>query len=121
METDNEFVLWLVQKIEQKGWNNAEFCRRSGISQSMMSLVISGERQPGKDFCQGVSRAFDDVTVENCLRRIGWLPKLPAGGSDPTLQELLDLAKNLSFRERRELVEYAKWRYGQAQREDHQG
>ncbi len=104
---ENDFVTWLLQKIEDRGWTNAEFCRRSGISQAMMSLVINGEREPGDKFCQGVARAFrGDVTVEDVMRLAGRLPRM---SGDPTIKELVELANQLPPGRREELLEYGKY------------
>lgn len=113
---ENDFITWLLREIESRGWTNAEFCRRSGISQAMVSLVISGERQPGDKFCQGVARAFrGEVTLEEVMRRTHRLPRMH--GDDPTLKELLEIANQLSPDVRRELLEYSKYLAGRAHTE----
>lgn len=73
----NDFVTWLNQEIEDRGWTYADVARQGGISKSMISRVVSGQNRPGPDFCKAVARAFR-VPDEQVFRRAGLLdPLLP--------------------------------------------
>jgi transcriptional regulator with XRE-family HTH domain len=53
------FESWLNKELNNRGWSQSEVARRSGISPSMFSQVISGVANPGPDFLIGVARAFN--------------------------------------------------------------
>ena len=115
------FSKWLVDRISQKGWTRAEFCRRAGLSDPGLSLVVSGKRRPGVEFCQAVARAFDDVTPEQVMRLAGLLDELPGPESDFMIRRVTDIMLRLSPRERQQVLEYAEWRYGENQKVTTQG
>ena len=57
----DDFVNWLNQQIEAKGWTYAVIARRGGISKSMVSRVVSRQSQPGLEFCKAVAKALDEA------------------------------------------------------------
>jgi transcriptional regulator with XRE-family HTH domain len=69
------FGQWLVEELRQRGWPQAEFARRAGISSASVSRVISGETGPGDDFIAGTARALD-LPAERVMRLVGKLPDL---------------------------------------------
>ena len=87
------FAQWLESQIEQRGWNKAELARRATISDSMVSMVMGGQRNPGFEFCVSVASAFD-VPPEQVLRRAGLLPAVPAEVEGE--HELVGLFRRLS-------------------------
>lgn len=68
-----DFVIWLNQQLDQRGWSRSEAARRGGISASSLDKVIGGFAKPGQRFCQGIARAFG-LPVEDVMRRAGILP-----------------------------------------------
>jgi DNA-binding XRE family transcriptional regulator len=77
-------------------------------------MLISGHNNPGPDLCLGIARAFH-IPAEEVFRRAGILPPLPAPDNDPTFGELLSYMRRLSAEDRRDVLEYALFRYGRAQ------
>lgn len=69
-----DFVVWLNQQLDQRGWSRSEAARRGGISASSLDKVIGGFAKPGQRFCQGIARAFG-MPVEEVMRLAGILPK----------------------------------------------
>lgn len=70
----DDFAHWLVQRIDSKGWTQAEFARRAEVGPATVSRVISGENNPGLDFLQGAARAFS-LPLEEMMRLAGILPQ----------------------------------------------
>lgn len=70
------FVNWFNQEIKKRGWAYADVARRGGISRSTISKIISGQSQPGPDFCKAVSRAFG-IRDEFVFRKAGLLEPVP--------------------------------------------
>jgi transcriptional regulator with XRE-family HTH domain len=107
----NNFITWLTDEIVSRGWSNSELARRAGISPAAISMVMSGQNRPGNEFCLGIARALG-IPPEDIFRKAGLLPDLPYGPLDQmTLQELHDLMRNLTPRDRRDVLEYARMRY----------
>jgi len=107
METD--FAAWLTSEMDRRGWTNSELARQAGIAQSNISMVISGQKNPGLSFCVNVAQAFG-YPPERVLREAGLLPPAPSE-DEPEYRELVEVAKNLSSEEIRNALEYLQWRY----------
>ncbi|RME79663.1 MAG: XRE family transcriptional regulator [Chloroflexi bacterium] len=103
---------WLAQELQQRGWSHAELARRSGISRPFISQVLSGDAKPSVNFCRKVAAALDE-SPDKLLRLAGILP--PAGPATPeddaTLQELVELARNLPPEQRKEALRYIRYLY----------
>ena len=103
---------WLSEILEKRGWSHRELARQTGFSNSFVSKTLSGERSPSTNFCTKVAKAFDE-SPELVLRLAGILP--PSSPATPTddaiLQELIELARNLPPEDRKELLNYARFRY----------
>ena len=106
----NDFVTWLTNEMETRGWSNSELARRAGLVPSAVSQVITGSRRPGPDFCRSVAQALV-LPPETVFRMAGLLPALPGPIEDVTFGELLDVVRNLSAGEREEVLRYALFRY----------
>jgi transcriptional regulator with XRE-family HTH domain len=108
METD--FVTWLSNEMEDRGWNNSELARRAGLVPSAVSQVIAGNRGTGPEFCRSVARALH-VPPEMVFRKAGLLPPLPGPEDDVTFGVLLDVVRNLSVEDRVTVLEIAQYLY----------
>ena len=113
METD--FVTWLSNEMEERGWNNSELARRAGLVPSAVSQVIAGNRGTGPEFCRSVARALH-LPPELVFRKAGLLPPLPGPEEDVTFGELLDVVRNLSVEERVLVLKFAELLHDQRQR-----
>ena len=71
---NEDFIVWLNQQLDLRGWSRSEAARRGGISASSFDKVIGGFARPGIRFCRGVARAFD-VPLEEVQRLAGILPQ----------------------------------------------
>lgn len=104
-----DFASWLSDELKKRGWSQREAARRAGLPQSSVSKTISRERNPTSDICIRLAQALD-VPPEQVLRLAGILPPLPAS-EDSTLQELIDLTRNLPPEDQKEILEYVQFRY----------
>lgn len=52
-----------------------------------------------------------DVPADMVLRRAGLLPPQPGPERDPSFQEIAEIMRGMSPDERREVVDYALWRF----------
>jgi len=71
----DDFSEWLAREIDKRGWIQAEFARRAGLSQAQVSRVLNGE-PAGHDFCQGAARTFG-FPPPLVFRKAGLLPSYP--------------------------------------------
>ena len=74
MYMNNELSTYLNEELQKRGWSIRELARRSGVSHTAVSYVMSGQREAGLRFCNGVARALD-VPPEIILRLAGRIPQ----------------------------------------------
>lgn len=72
-----EFNDWLLNCLNEKGWNQSELATRAGVTRTAISDVISGRRNPGPNLCLAISRALN-LPPETVFRAAGLLPAKPA-------------------------------------------
>lgn len=109
------FTEWLDTELKQRGWSRADLARRAHVSQSTLSLIWSGERAPGPDFCRAVARALG-YPQEYVFRKAGLLDDLPPPDHDPEIQLALRLLSSLPPEERQEALEYIQFKARKARR-----
>jgi len=105
---DNTFVTWLIDEMEKRDWSNSILARKAGLVPSAVSQVISGDRSPGYKFCIKVARPLG-LPPETVLRKAGLLPRLPTPRevSNSTIQDLVDIIRDLPEDSQRDLLEIA--------------
>lgn len=109
---DKDFVTWLNDEMNRRGWTNSELHRRSGMANSTISMILGGQKNPGWDFCAAIAKALDRP-AEQVFRLAGLLPPLPAG-EDAAFQELIELARNMSPEDRKAVLEFARFKFRQS-------
>jgi transcriptional regulator with XRE-family HTH domain len=105
------FRLWLEQELKGRGWSHGELARRASLAQATVSNVITGQRQPGCEFCIKAAQAFG-LSPVLILVKAGILPSQEPT-DDLTVQEITELARSLPPEDRAELLKYARFRYQQ--------
>jgi transcriptional regulator with XRE-family HTH domain len=53
-----EFGKWVTEEYQGRGWTMRELSRRSGLSISYVSAIVSGDKEPGAKLFLGLSKAF---------------------------------------------------------------
>jgi transcriptional regulator with XRE-family HTH domain len=105
----DELRAWLSQELDRRGWSHSELGRRASVSQAAISSTISGDRKADADFCVKVAKTLGEPP-DKLLRLGGGLPKA-SNSEDDTLQEVIELARNLSPEDQKEILEYMRFRY----------
>ena len=59
MRNMTTFSTWLQGEMISRRWNNSRLAEESGLSTSMISLLLNGERNPGAGACNAIARAFE--------------------------------------------------------------
>ena len=101
------FVEWLNAEMAARNFSQGELARRSGLSQSMISLLCLGKNKPGIETLHYLAAAFN-MRREDVFRAAGLLDPLPDQG-DPALSELQYLVPRLSSTSRARVLDYARY------------
>jgi len=102
----DDFTGWLKGEIEARYWTYNELARQSGLSSAMVSMVMTGQRLPGPDFCTGVAKALQLPPVE-VFQRAGLLPPAP-DLDDPQLKAALFLFEKLTVADQERVLAIMK-------------
>jgi len=113
--SNEDFVIWIKEELDRRGWSQNELARRSGLTSMGVSHVLTMNRNPGLEFCTSIAKAlgYSDVEV---LRRAG-LIRAPVeeqveSMAEMTFNEIMALVKGLNLVERRELLKLVREKYG---------
>jgi transcriptional regulator with XRE-family HTH domain len=63
-----EFINWVRNELKHRGWLQEDIVKRGGISSGAISKVMSGERNPGPEFCRAIAKAFNISQQEVFVR-----------------------------------------------------
>lgn len=107
------FTDWLEEQMRQRAWSQAELARRAGVTQSAISLILSGSRQPGEDVSNALAKALK-IPPEEVFRAAGLLP--PSRNENKKINELAHLAGELPDAELENVLEFAKHRLSIAEK-----
>ena len=112
-------TVWLSQEIARRGWSHTELAKKASVSRPLVSRILSGDMPASADFCIKVAQALGE-SPEKVLRLAGILPAAPPATptDDSILQELVELARNLPSKDRKELLKYARFRYQQREEDE---
>lgn len=97
----SEFTEWLHDEVREREWSWRELARRSDLSHSHISQILSEDRTPGLEACIGLANAFG-YPPESVLRKAGRLPPEPP--KKGRLRRLIWMMNQLSP-ERQDLLE----------------
>lgn len=106
---DSQLTDWVSEGLKQRGWSHGELSRRAGISRPLISQVLAGDVPPSADFCIKIAHAFG-LSPVLLLVKAGILSGQELAPDDPTLQEIIELARSLSPEDRSEILEYVRFR-----------
>jgi transcriptional regulator with XRE-family HTH domain len=102
------FRTWLSEELNRLSWSHRELARRTGLSQSIVSKTLSGERKPSADLCIKAANATGHAP-ETVLRLAGILPE---SSDDSTLTEAMDTLKSLPPDRRKQALDYLRYLLG---------
>jgi transcriptional regulator with XRE-family HTH domain len=88
----SDFEDWLSKEMDRRAWSKAELARRADLSESAVSMVTTGRREPTFDFCVGVAQALGE-RPEEIMRRAGLIDPMPPEVANE--QECLRLYRQL--------------------------
>ncbi len=101
MTERSAFGKWLLQELEDRRWSMREFARQCEVSESTISRVVSGKRNPSSDLCRRMANVLH-LPPERIFREAGLLPRNPE--DSPGIKEALYLFRQLPDGERRRIL-----------------
>ncbi len=69
-ENYESFRVWLLGELEHRKWSGAMLARKSNLTRSHISRILSGERMPGVNALVAIAHAFS-IPEEVVLRHAG--------------------------------------------------
>ena len=107
----DDLTRWIEAERNRRGWGVRELAREAGLTAAQVSDVLHGKSRPGIRFYLGMWRAFH-VSIDSLLRLAGELP--PGPEENPTLMEIMEIARRLPPGLQADLLAYSAWRSQQA-------
>lgn len=107
----DELIRWIEAERKRRGWGVRELAREAGLTAAQVSEVLHGKSRPGIRFYLGMWRAFH-VSIDYLLQLAGELP--PGPEANPTLMEIIEIARRLPPGLQEDLLRYSEWRSQQA-------
>lgn len=98
------FNEWLLEKMKELDWSQADLSRASGLTTGAVSNYING-RIPGEAALRKIAKALH-MSPETVFRAAGILPPEPK--KDPAIDEILHLARNLPPEDVQDLIDLAR-------------
>ena len=68
-----KFILWLEEKLVERGWSQSDLSRHSNLSRATISNVLSGKRKPGIEFLVAIANSFK-IPPEDVFRAAELFP-----------------------------------------------
>jgi len=109
----NDFAGWLKKEMKSNGMSQSKLSELSGLHQGTISNVLTGKRQAGADFILAVARALR-IKPEDLYRQTGLLPQKPSPTQETLINDIIDIVRRLSDDDKKELIEYARFKYQRA-------
>jgi len=103
----NEFISWLDEELNLRGWNDSNLAKRAKLSQSVISKARSGIRPIKWEACISIADALK-MPPEIVLRKAGLLPENTSQQSNPEIDELAHLFQQLSADDRKHILSIAR-------------
>jgi transcriptional regulator with XRE-family HTH domain len=95
------FAEWLLNEMQRRDLSQSELARRAGLAQATISYVLSGERNPGPEFCLGIAKAMN-IPPEVVFQEAGIFP--PSSAETKNRKEADHLFSQLSDRQQNDVL-----------------
>jgi transcriptional regulator with XRE-family HTH domain len=107
---------WIEIELKKRRWKPADLAHAVGVGTSTISKTLNGNTEPKPRLITDIAKVLDS-TPEKLYRLAGLLPEVDE--SNTTLQEIKEIANNLTPQQRREAANYLLYLL-QKQRRDNQ-
>jgi transcriptional regulator with XRE-family HTH domain len=105
----NTLLQWVKHQLKVKSISQRELSRRAGVSHSLISNALRGERPVTIDFCKAVAKGLDEP-IWNVLIMGGILDEIPKELTESEEIKLLILKfDRLNVSNKADLLKYLDW------------
>ena len=101
----SKFTDWLLEEMNAREWSQADLARRSKLSRTAVSNVLSENRKAGAEFCLSVAVAFG-IPPEIAFRRAGLLP--PVSPEEVNTQVMVFLFRQLGPVDQQQAINFVR-------------
>lgn len=103
-----DFSEWLMKELKERDLSQSDLSRKSGISQSQISLVLSGARKPGIEFCNAISKVFK-LPLEDIYRHADLMPASIKDDEDQSTKEIVHLLNQMDKDSVQQVKDFVKF------------
>lgn len=103
------FSDWIAEELKGRDISQRQLAKLAGIAQGHLSNVLTGKRALTADMVIQIANALDASPVV-ALTKAGILPPQD-NDTNITLQELIDIARQLPPEAQQELLDYARFKF----------
>jgi transcriptional regulator with XRE-family HTH domain len=103
----SEFTDWLSNQLDTKNLSMRDLAKRSKLSQSNISKVISGKVAPTTGFCVAIAHALE-VSEIDTLHRAGLITEKPVAMDETMIREIMGIVLQLTPDQREFIMMFAK-------------
>ena len=100
---NDTFSPWILEQLESRDWSQAEHARRSGLSRTAISDVVSGNANAGYSLCIAIAKALE-LPPESVLRKAELLPPNP--DIDEEIESILHEVEKLPKSDQEEVLAF---------------
>lgn len=104
-----ELIKWVNRQLRIKDISQRELAKKAGVSHSLISNAMRGERPVTWDFCKAVSRGLNEP-IWDVLKLAGFLDNIPQEISQTEEVKTLILKFNELIQENKDdVLKYIDW------------
>lgn len=113
-----KFNDWLLEKLKEQDWSQADLARASGLTRAAISRYINDyARKPDEDALRKIAKALS-MAPEAVFRAAGILP--PVSEIDAMIEEIIETTRHMSREEQREVLNYIRFRRAELEKKNEQ-
>ena len=101
---DNNLSTWILSQLDERGWSQSELARRSGLTRTTISKIISEQSSLGIDSMTGLAKAFR-LPVTEILQQAGLIPKIPEATAKE--EQILFMFRQMTPEQQQDVIDYA--------------
>ena len=68
-----DFVEFIEDELTRREWSRSDLARKSGLTPTQVTRILSRKQSPGNAFIEGIARAFN-LPLESVYQKAGVLP-----------------------------------------------
>ena len=101
--------MWVRKQLKVKDISERELARRSGVSNTMVSNILTGKRGVTFEFCKVVSKGFDEP-IWNVLQMAGFIDDVPKNLTETEeIKKIITKYNKLSPDGKKEFNKFLDW------------